>query len=158
MSTIISLVYQPSKTLHEPPYQYNRVPADTLDLVAGHGIKGDHKAGRNPNRQVNIMSQEEMDELAQRGWRTAPGEMGEQIVISGLVLGMLPPGTLIHLGRSAIVEVAALRTGCAWLEQVQGRNRSETAGKIGVMGRVITSGNIAVGDVVRVTLPEITVK
>ncbi len=58
MGHVQSIVYQQEKSVHEPPYRYNRTPLETATLVAGYGIEGDRKAGGNPNRNLNVMSAE----------------------------------------------------------------------------------------------------
>jgi MOSC domain-containing protein YiiM len=145
MITVHSLVYQPSQSEQTAPYHYNRVVTDCLNLIAGHGIEGDYKAGRNPRRHVNIMSLETLRELEREGWQVGPGQLGEQIVISGLDIATLPPGSQIRLGDSAVVEITKLRTGCEWLEQIQGKTPDDAAGRLGALGSVITSGSVCVG-------------
>jgi MOSC domain-containing protein YiiM len=150
-----SLAYQPSRSLNEPPYRYNRVPVQEVNLIAGHGIEGDLKAGHNPNRHINIMAREALDVLSGEGFRTAPGEMGEQMVIKGLDLMVLEPGTEIQLGDSAVIRLNTLRTGCSWLEQVQGREAQNAArNRLGWMATVIAGGAVHVGDPVRVLISE----
>jgi MOSC domain-containing protein YiiM len=145
MATIHSLVYQPEPSVHREPFHYTRIPAQHLALRAGHGIEGDRKAGHNPKRHLNIMSLEHIQALEQEGWHAAPGELGEQIVVRGLDVAALPPGTRIQLGESAVVEVTSLRTGCDWLAQIQGKNPADAAGRLGVMASVVASGSISVG-------------
>lgn len=146
MAIIHSLVYQPSRTELTTPARYNRVPVDTVNLIAGHGIAGDFKAGRNPKRQLNIMSREILDELSERGFKTKPGEMGEQIVIRGLDIEVLPYGTRLQIGDSAIVELNKIRTPCVWFEEIQGLPHEKTDGHMGMMASVIESGHVRVGD------------
>ena len=150
MSMIHSIVYQPGPSEHTPPYHYNRVPIDCANLIAGHGIEGDYKAGHNPNRHVNIMSLEALRTLAQEGWKVAPGQLGEQITVSGLDVAALPPGTRISLGESAIVEVQKQRTGCEWLAAIQDKNPEEAAGRLGVLVSVVQGGSVCRGGPVSV--------
>jgi MOSC domain-containing protein YiiM len=146
MGEIISLVYQPSASIHKPPYRYNRVPADTLNLVEGHGIEGDHKAGRSKTRHLNIMSTETVAELREEGFKTNPGELGEQIVISGINVAELPTGTQIQLGESAVIQITKPRTPCDWFALIQGQSETLVEGRVGMMAKVIASGTIKIGD------------
>ena len=61
-----------------------RLPLARVELVAGKGLRGDRKAGRNPDRQVNILSAEWLQMAATRGYRTGPGQFGEQLIVAGL--------------------------------------------------------------------------
>ncbi len=146
MASIYSLAYQPGPSSDDPPYRYHRVTADSLNLIAGYGVEGDYKAGRNPKRQVNILSLEMLHTLEQEGWHFEPGHrFGEQIVISGLDLESLPPGTRLQLGERAVIEITMLRVPCTWLGQVHNKNHEDVIGRMGVLGSVIEGGEIVVG-------------
>ena len=152
MGSIISIVYQPEAT-DVTHGQFFRVPIDEANLIAEHGIEGDRKAGRNPKRHLNIMMRETLDSLAGCGFKTAPGEMGEQIQIQGVDIENLAPGTMLKIGQSAVVRLNKPRTGCIWLEHIQGQPCESTVGKLGIMASVIESGVIRAGDEVSV-IPE----
>lgn len=153
MSRIHSIVYQTERSEKESK-RYNRTSADTVELIAGHGIQGDRKAGKNRKRQLNVMMRETLDELANIGYRTAPGEMGEQIVLQGLAFDSLKAGTQIRLGNDAVIELTTLRTPCDWLEMVQDRPaKRETKGRLGFMAKVVVSGTIQVDDSVTILQP-----
>ncbi len=145
MPTIHSLAYQPAASSDNPPYQFNRVTAEKVTLIADHGIDGDRKAGHNPNRQLNLLSLATVQALAAEGWKTDPGELGEQIVISDLALETLEPGTRLQLGDSAVIEITMLRVPCNWLGKIHDRDHNSVIGRMGVMARVITGGEVALG-------------
>ncbi len=146
MAEIKSICYQTAASEMVEPYHYNRTSIDYVELIAGHGIEGDRKAGRNPKRQLNIMSAAMVATLQAEGYQTAPGELGEQLVISGLDAMTLERGSRLQFGDSAIIEITMPRTPCSWFELIQGKTMAETAGRIGVMATVIASGSIAIGD------------
>lgn len=142
---IESIVYQPEAT-DVSHGEFYRVPIATVQLLAGHGIEGDRKAGRNPKRHLNIMMRETLDELEGYGYKTSAGQMGEQIQISGLDIEQMPAGTLLKIGETAIIRLNKARTGCVWLEHIQSKPVNETVGKLGIMASAIESGVINVGD------------
>jgi MOSC domain-containing protein YiiM len=144
MATIHSIVYQP-KSGEDPPDSYNRIPITQVNLIAGHGIEGDRKAGRNPSRNLNLLSLEWLRNLQPRGYKIEPGDFGEQIILSGIAVETLQPGNRLQLGSHACVEITKLRTGCERLESVQNRT-IDGLGPIGAMAKVIQSGTIQVGD------------
>ena len=146
MPQIVSLVYQPSRSEYTPPYHYNRVPVESLMLVAGKGIEGDFKAGRNAKRHLNILSAETVEALRTDGFKTAPGELGEQIVIGGLDVDALVKGDVLRLGSEALIEVTMVRTPCEWFERIQDKPMAEAEGRLGVMAKVVKGGCIRVGD------------
>ncbi len=152
MSRIVFIGFQPPDREYENRRgDYIRVSVATARLVAGHGIEGDRKAGHHPDRQVNVLSAEWLAARAAEGYRAAPGQFGEQIVVEGLAVETLPPGTRLALGE-AVLEVANGRTGCERLAAAQGRP-VKGVGPVGVMARVVTGATVAVGDPVRLLEP-----
>lgn len=148
MARVGSIVYTPKGSPRLTPEYYVRVPLQEAALVIGHGIEGDRKGG-NPNRQLNIMSQSTVDALKAQGLKTAPGELGEQIVIDGFDVADLNPGDRVRLG-DAVIEVISFRTGCDRFEHIQSTDPKTLARKLGIMARVVESGAIRVGAPVKV--------
>jgi len=148
MGKIISIVYQPDAT-DVSDNQFNLIPIDKATIIKAHGIEGDRKAGRHPRRNINIMVRETLDKLAEAGFSTAPGEMGEQIQVSGLDIESMEDNTLIQLGESVVVRLNKPRRGCIWLEHIQGQSIEQTTDMLGRMVTVIEGGIIHVGDEVR---------
>lgn len=153
MSHIHSIVYTPASVLEKSPDRYDRVPLQEAVLIAGNGINGDRKGGH-PKRQLNIMCYETLQTLGSEGFHVAPGEMGEQIVLSGIDLIDLEPGSRVQFGASAVIEIVEPRNGCDKFELVQGKPRTQAKRRLGVMARVVASGAIRVGDAVKVVAGE----
>jgi MOSC domain-containing protein YiiM len=153
MPAIVSIAYSPIHLPAEPADYYQRVPLTEAALVVGSGIQGDRKGG-NPNRQLNVMSSDELAPLAASGFNITPGQMGEQIVLSGVDLAALEPGARLQLGATAVIEVASHRNGCERFEHIQGHSPKEAAGRLGIMAKVVAAGPIAVGDPVSILAAE----
>lgn len=152
MAHISSIVYQPRESAYaEGDVDFIREPLAEVELVAGRGLRGDRKGG-NPNRQVNLLSGEWLASAAARGYRAAPGQFGEQLIVEGLDVIALPPGTRLRLGDAAELEIVKGRTGCERLEAAQGQSIAGL-GAIGVLARVAAGGLIRVGDPVAVVEP-----
>ena len=154
MAQLVSIVYQPLDREYAGPRDadFIREPLDTAELVAGHGLRGDRKAGHNPDRQVNVLSADWLTMAATRGYRAGPGQFGEQLIVAGLDPAVLPPGTRLQLGAAAVLEIVKGRTGCERLELAQGKSIAGL-GPIGALARVIEGGPIHVGDPVAVLEP-----
>jgi molybdopterin adenylyltransferase len=152
MAQIVSITYQPiNQPYGEERYDsFIRVPFQEAKLVAGHGIEGDQKAGRNPRRQINLLGFEWLEALRQQGYKTEPGAFGEQLIVQGLDVQALQPGEQLQLGDEAVIEITRPRTGCIRLETAQGRSTKEVDGPVGMLATVIRSGTIRVGEAVRV--------
>jgi MOSC domain-containing protein YiiM len=148
MPRIISIVYTPRDVQRRPADSYARVPLNRATLVEGRGISDDLKGTL--SRNLSVMRAETLAELADEGRKTGPGEMGEQLVVAGLLPAALADGLRLRVGATAIVEIDKPRTGCARFEYIHGVTKQSVAGRLGVMARVVVGGEIAVGDSVEV--------
>lgn len=149
---------------------------DVIRLLTGLGVEGDAHMGTTvkhrsrvaqdptqPNlRQVHLIHSELHDELRQKGFDVAPGAMGENITTRGIDLLGLPIGTRLHAGESAVIEITGLRNPCYQLDGIQPGLMAAVLDtdadgalvrKAGVMGIVLTDGDVHVGDPIRVELP-----
>jgi len=116
-----------------------------------------------PNlRQIHLMAAEQIVALRDKGFKVAPGAMGENLTTEGLDLLRLPEGALLAFGEAEI-RITGLRTPCTQLNKFQGglmtemlersSDRKKTVLKAGIMGVVTKDGVVAPGNTIRVTLP-----
>ncbi len=141
---LVSIVYSPLAG------SYNRKPVSQAVLLAGYGIERDRKGGH-PKRNLNVMDREILNQLAAEGYPAGPGDLGENLIVEGVLLSALPSGTRVRIGLDAVIEVIELRTGCYKLIALDPRLPEVSAGRIGVMARVVESGVVRVGDAVAVS-------
>ena len=140
---VVSIVYRPKKT-GRPQDRYERVPAERVLLVERQGIDGDMK-GSKTKRQLNVMHAEVLAELAAEGCRAGPAPRGALAVAGGLDPAAVVAGSRLRLG-AAVIEVVEPRTGCARFEMIHGKPRKQVKGRLGVIARVVSGGELAVGD------------
>lgn len=141
---VVSIVHTPRGTRGRPQFHYVRAPLEAATLAENVGIEGDAK-GRPGRRQLNVMVAEVVEGLGREGFRTGPGELGEQIVVSGIAAESLTVGSRLRIGK-AVVEVTLPRTGCDRFEAIQGKPKASVTGRLGVMARVVVGGEVRVGD------------
>jgi len=169
-ATVIAVSLSPSHTMSKP----NQAE---IWLVEGLGVDGDAHAGvtvkhrsrvaRDPSqpnfRQVHLMHAELLAELKAAGFEIAPGQMGENVTVTGLDILALPTGTRLRLGSEAEIEVTGLRNPCAQLDGIQPGLMAAVLGrdaagnlirKAGVMATVVTGGPVRPGDDIAVSLPD----
>ncbi|NNC72976.1 MAG: MOSC domain-containing protein [Sphingomonadaceae bacterium] len=150
---------------------------DSIHLIAGEGVEGDAHCGatvqhrsrvaQNPGqpnlRQVHLVHAELFDELAEKGFNVAPGDIGENITTRGIDLLSLPEGTELALGGKARVRITGLRNPCKQLNgHAEGLMeavlvRDEEGGLVrlaGVMGVVVADGEVRAGNAIVAELPE----
>jgi hypothetical protein len=147
-----------------------------ISLIEGQGVAGDAHCGVTmkhrsraaqfpdmPNtRQVHLIGNELLDELAGNGFRVSPGELGENILTRGVDLAALPTGTVLAFPSGAVVRLTGLRNPCRQLERhtpglmnalIERAANGTLVRKGGVMGIVMRGGDIQAGDGFAVNLP-----
>ena len=157
-------------------HHFSKTCALAIRLVEGLGIDGDAHAGvtvkhrsrvrRDPTqpnlRQVHLVHCELFDELRDKGFAIALGDIGENVTTSGIDLLALPRGTRLRLGASAVVEITGLRNPCIQLNTFRGGLMDATLDKdadgnlirkAGIMSIVLAGGEVRPGDGIAVELP-----
>jgi MOSC domain-containing protein YiiM len=170
MSIVVAVSCSASHTMTKPN-------VESIRLLAGLGVEGDAHCGElvkhrsrvqrdptQPNlRQVHLVHAELLDELVAAGFDVAPGRIGENVTTRGLDLLGLPVGARLALGADAVVEVTGLRNPCGQLDGIQPGLRSATIERdgeeivrrlAGIMGVVVTGGDVRPGDRIAVSLPD----
>lgn len=161
-------------------YQFSKDSADSITLLAGLGVQGDAHMGatvqhrsriaRDPSqpnlRQVHLIMSELLDEIRAAGHEVPTGRLGENITTNGVDLIGLPVGTMLRIGDDALVALTGLRNPCGQINDVgdgvlkmmfvdgaaYGRP-GEQVGRTGVMGVVVTGGEVRAGDSVEIRYP-----
>lgn len=149
---------------------------DSIQLLEGLGVEGDAHKGKtvkhrsrvakDPNqpnlRQVHLIHSELHQELKAKGFTVNAGEMGENITTEGIDLLKLPQDTILSIGENSRVQIKGLRNPCHQLnglaeglmQAVLDRDKQgNLIRKAGVMGIVLNSGDVRVGDEIKIEYP-----
>ncbi len=110
-----------------------------VDAVAGKGLAGDVSFGRT-SRQILLVDQATLAEFDLQ-----PGQIRENITITGLELTGLPEGTRLRLGN-ATLEVTGDCSPCDQIEAIRPGLRDSIRGRRGLLARVHAGGRIHVTD------------
>jgi MOSC domain-containing protein YiiM len=160
----------------EAKHRFSKQLALEILIAKGLGVQGDAHEGvtvkhrsrvaadpTQPNlRQVHLMHAELFDELAEKGFRVGPADLGENITTRGLDLLSLPRSTLLRIGDEVVLEVTGLRNPCSQIERFQPGLLAavldkEPDGRLilkaGIMTTVREGGTVRPSDPVRVELP-----
>jgi MOSC domain-containing protein YiiM len=137
------------------------------DAHLGTTVQHRSRVARDPSqpnlRQVHLLHRELLAELEAQGFVIGPGEIGENILTSGVDLLGLPTGAVLRIGAAAEVRVTGLRNPCLQLDRFRPGlmaatlDRDATGGlvrKAGVMAVVLAEGEVRPGDSIEVVLPE----
>jgi MOSC domain-containing protein YiiM len=157
-------------------HRFSKTVLDEIRLIAGEGVEGDAHCGvtvkhrsrvavdpTQPNlRQVHLIPAELFDELAARGFRLGPGDLGENILTRGLDSLALPRSTRLFIGTEVVLEVTGLRNPCQQIEAFKTGllaaviDRSPDGHLIrraGIMAIVVAGGRVVPGDPIRIEYP-----
>ena len=158
-------------------HHFSKTNSLSIRLLKGLGVDGDAHMGETvkhrsrvakdptqPNlRQVHLLHEELFAELQAKTFIVRPGEMGENVTTRGIDLLGLPTGARLRLGDTAIVEVTGLRNPCVQIDRFQQGLMAATLDrdadgnlirKAGVMGIVLSGGDVRPGDAIKIELPE----
>ena len=148
---------------------------ESIRLLTGLGVEGDSHSGETvkhrarvavdpskPNlRQVHLIHMELYAELQAAGFAMSAGQMGENITTQGVDLLGLPTGARLRI-QDAVVEVTRLRNPCYQLDNFRSGLTKATLDhdeqgnlirKAGIMGIVLSGGQVSPGDTISVELP-----
>ncbi len=158
-------------------HSFSKDTADSIDIVAGEGVVGDAHRGvtvkhrsrvkRDPTqpnlRQVHLIHQELFNELSDKGFNIAAGDLGENVTTLGIDLLSLPRDTILEIGDQVKVQITGLRNPCSQIEDFQKGLLNEVLDKdeegnlvrkTGVMAIALTDGTIKQGDEITIVYPE----
>lgn len=156
-------------------HHFSKTPALEIELVAGHGVRGDGHYGttvqhrydrrRRPDaanlRQVHLIASETLAGARAAGFDVEPGDLGENLLTCGLDLFALPRATRLRIG-DAEIEVTGLRSPCVLIDRfraglkdhfIERGQAGERLLRIGVMAIVTRGGVVRPGDPFDVVLP-----
>ena len=108
------------------------------------GIRGDAHAGR-WHRQVSLLPAEEVAAFNEKGAGVQPGAFGENLVVEGIDLRLLPVGTLLRCG-DVLLELTQIGKECHSHCAIYHKMGDCIMPREGVFARVLEGGQIAVGD------------
>lgn len=119
---------------------------EEIEITADWGLAGDYRSGQGSKRQVTIVSQESIDDVARvLDHEVAPGASRRQIAVRGIELNPLV-GKNIRIGPVEL-QVEDLCHGCDRMNVTIGPGgRKALENRAGITCSVLTGGTIRVGD------------
>jgi len=110
-----------------------------VTAVAGKGLEGDIAYGRS-RRQVLLVDQATLE-----AFDLQPGQLRENITLTGLNLPHLATGTRIQIGE-AVLEVTGDCAPCDHIEAIRPGLREAIRGQRGLLARILAGGKIGLSD------------
>lgn len=128
-----------------PGHRKPMLPVTEAEAIEDLGLVGDRHALAQSSRQVLLIEQETLTALG-----LAPGIVKENITTTGIDLMSLSGKSRIQVGEEAILEITKSCAPCSRMEEIRPGLFKEIAGRRGMLTRVIKSGAIRVGDMLRI--------
>lgn len=128
-----------------PGHRKPMAAAESAELVANLGFRGDTHAVPDSSRQLLLIEMETLDAL-----RLSPGEVKENVTTTGIRLMALAPKTRLRLGADAVVEITKPCAPCFRMDEIRPGLLNEIGGRRGMLAKVITGGVVRKGDAVAV--------
>ncbi len=126
-----------------------KVAIDESVLIADHGLEDDAHAGK-WHRQVSFLAAESIDKAKERGLDVGFGDFAENIATEGIDWQNIPVGTLIQLGKSALVEITQIGKECHNKCAIYYKAGDCIMPREGIFARVLKGGKIRSGDKIHV--------
>ena len=111
-----------------------------IDLCQEYGVQGDVNANRHSPRQVLIVDEQNLREFS-----IAPGELRENIVLSGVNSATFKPGARLAFSDGAAIRLTFYCEPCKQVARLVDSLKSIEQ-KRGILGVVVKDGEIATGD------------
>ena len=119
-------------------------PVQKATAISGLGLEGDRSAYEGNIRQVLFVDKEILD-----GFGLEPGQVKENITVTGLNVAQVQPGQVFTIGDVTLEAVGDCEA-CGKMDAIRMGLKDELQGKRGMLAKVINGGGIKVGDSVRV--------
>jgi len=84
--------------------------AEWADILEGYGLAGDAHAGT--HRQVSLLALQDLDRMRELMPELKAGDFAENLLVSGVSVQDLQPGSLLQVGRDALLEVTVIGKKC----------------------------------------------
>jgi len=113
------------------------------NFITGQGMEGDRHLrsdGRRSNRQVLIMDSETLSHFD-----LLPGQVRENVTVTGLDFSSISAGDKVSLGGDVILEITGDCEPCARMDELRPGLKDEIDGKRGLLAFVEKGGVVSVG-------------
>jgi MOSC domain-containing protein YiiM len=97
-------------------------------------------------RQISLLAAESIEKIRQKGLKVSYGDFAENLTTEGIELYTLPLGTKIKVGKDVLLEVTQIGKTCVKPCAIFYAVGDCVMPKEGIFARVLSFGNINIGD------------
>lgn len=116
-------------------------------LIENFGLQGDAHAG-DWHRQISLLGDESVDKMRAAGLDVGAGDFAENLTIIGINLPLLPIGTRLRVGATALLEVTQIGKECHHHCAIYQQVGDCVMPREGIFARVLRGGPVAKDDTV----------
>ena len=120
-------------------------PVQEANAISGLGLEGDRSAYEGNTRQVLLVDKAILDEADLN-----PGQVKENITVTGLDLSGVKAGQVLSIGDSVTMEVVGDCEACGKMDAIRMGLKDSLDGKRGTLAKVLNGGAINIGDSVNI--------
>lgn len=130
-----------------------KTPRTTVRFLENYGIEQDAHASAETHRQVSLLSAESIQVIKDKGVDVSPGAFGENVCISGMDFSPLRVGDVLEIGDGVRIEITQIGKECNTRCSIYFRAGLCIMPSEGLFARVLSGGNVRVGDDIRLEEP-----
>ena len=120
-------------------------PVQEANAISGLGLEGDRSAYEGNTRQVLLVDKAILDEADLN-----PGQVKENITVTGLDLSGVKAGQVLSIGDSVTMEVVGDCEACGKMDAIRMGLKDSLDGKRGTLAKVLNGGAIKIGDSINI--------
>ena len=121
---------------------------ETVSAVTGAGLQGCRHSKPGNERSIVLVEAETLDELGLEA-----GEIKENITTRGIELRGVTPGSQLQIGEGVMLEVTGPCDPCRRMEEIRQGLQADLQGRRGITARVLSGGQIRLGDSITLAKP-----
>jgi MOSC domain-containing protein YiiM len=114
------------------------------DVIEGYGLAGDAHAGT--ERQVSLLAMQDLDRMRELMPELKPGDFAENLLVTGISVQDISPGTVLRVGRDTLLEVTVIGKKCHRACDIFRQIGKCIMPTRGVFARVLQGGRVFKGD------------
>lgn len=120
-------------------------PVQEATAISGLGLEGDRSAYEGNTRQVLLVDKAILD-----GVGLNPGQVKENITVTGLDLSEAKVGQVLTVGNDVTLEVVGDCEACSKMDAIRMGLKDTLDGKRGTLAKVLNGGAIKIGDTISI--------
>lgn len=130
--------------------QTKKINVGEACLKEDYGIIDDAHSSNDTYRQISLLAIESINKMRALGLNVNPGDFAENLTTENIDLVDLPVGSRVFVGKYVILEITQIGKECHTRCAIYQQAGDCIMPKEGIFARVIKSGNVKIGDEIKI--------